>query len=744
MSRRAPLNDDHWRTAAVPQVPFGPVYDIDEVGEWLPAAVPGDVRLDLIRAGRLPDPYYGMDNEKCQWVDGFDWWYVRDVEAMQDGAKRRFVIFEGIDYLSAVFWNGQVLGRHAGMFSRQMYEIPGVGEGTLAVRVWGSDALPRLRLNGIGHYLRRQSEKYLAANPALPDRLATLKCQMSYGWDFAPRLRTCGIWDEAFLVNTGDGFIRDIWVRGLPDGRVSVELEVDSALNGSLGVVVVVRGRNFTCDPQRFEFELAGRPISQHYSINFRLEDPHPWNPWDRGEPNLYQLQVSLVDARGELDSASTTFGLRTIDLVPNPGAPASEPPWTFSVNRVSEFIRGANWVPADSVPARVGRDHYESLLNLARSANINLVRVWGGGLREKSAFYELCDELGILVWQEFPFSGAPFDSLARDQDLLSLARNECAAIVRSIRNHPSIALWCSGNEFSTTANAALVKTLRKVVAENDGTRPFKPASPSAGEEHNWRVWHWMGNTAEYRRGDAAFYGEFGLQSPPNVDSLSEFIPNQDVWPPGEVWRYHNAQLDKLERYARSVQPEPNTLDRFVLASQEAQLRGLQVMIEYARRRKGRVSGCAFWQFDEPWPAICWSVVDYARRPKPAYFKIKELYNPILVSLDYPLLLRKPGDRLDGDVWIVNDLLRPVQAELCGYLNERLILNLPVQIPADVAVQVARLKLDVASADNALRFELIEGSQVISANEYDLNYCDRGEIGGLASPVERASALFKK
>ncbi len=743
MRKTSSLSGGSWRLGSVSSKPFGPVNDLDQVQEWLPATVPGDVRLDLLHAGRIPDPFFGMNNAASQWVDSQDWWYVRDVELEVEEKARLFVTFEGIDYQSAVFWNGQELGRHMGMFSRQIYELPHSQSGQLAVRVWGSDALPRLKLNRAERSVKSIGRRLLPANPTFPDRLATLKCQMSFGWDFAPALRTCGIWDDVALVRTRAVFIREVWVQSLPDGRVIVRFALDPPLAILLLATATVRGKNFASEPQQFAFDLKGAQDQGYHLLKFQLAEPRAWNPWDRGTPNLYELELTLSDAEGELDSIGATFGLRTIDLAPNPGAPPDEPPWTFVVNGAAEYIRGANWVPADAIPGRVRWEDYAALVQLARSANVNLLRVWGGGLREKRAFYDLCDEQGILVWQEFPFSGAPFDHLHRDRKFLSFTHAECGAIVRALRNHPSLALWCGGNEFSTSANARLVETLRRTVAENDGTRPFKPGSPSRGEHHNWRVWHWMANTRDYRLDDAGFYGEFGMQSPPAAEALARFIPDEALWRPGEVWAYHNAELAKLWRYALALNPNLDRMEEFVQASQQAQLRGLQVMIEHARRRKGRVSGCAFWQLDEPWPAICWSVVDYTRNPKPAYFKIKELYNLILISFDYPLMPRLPGELVRGDLWLINDALRPVRGQLRAYLDEVPLPSLSVEISPNEARRVGALEIPMATGANVLRFELEEEGAVVSRNEYDLSYCDRGEVNWLSARLEEISARFK-
>lgn len=743
MRRTLSLNDDHWQVGSVPRKPYGGTYDLGEVKDWLPATVPGDIRLALLRSGAIADPYIGMNNSSSQWIDALDWWYVKELELDAEELDRAFVIFEGIDYQSAVFWNGREIGRHVGMFSRQIYELPPDRAGLIAVRVWGSGSLPRPELNPIERFIQAVSERFVPGNPAFPDRITTLKCQMSFGWDFAPRLLTSGIWDDVSLVQARGVFVRDVWVQAVPDGRVLIRLAIDSEMRIALRVDVVVTGSNFNSEPQQFEFDLAVSPIRKNYELRIQLKEPRLWNPWDRGEPNLYALEVRLFDELGELDSTTTKFGLRSIDLAPNPGAPTDEPPWTFFINDNPMFIRGANWVPADAIPGRVTRKDYEGLVGLARSANINLLRVWGGGLREKSAFYDICDKEGILIWQEFPFSGAPFDFLSRGGIFFEFANDECGAIVRVLRNHPSLALWCGGNEFSAKANAQLVHTLRAAVAENDGTRPFKPASPSGGEQHNWRVWHWGANTRDFRKDDFAFFGEFGLQSPPGADALGRFISSGGLWPPAEEWSFHNAELEKIWRYARGVQPSIGSLQGLVQAAQDAQLRGLQVMIEHARRHKGRVSGCAFWQFDEPWPAICWSVVDYNHHPKPAYFKIKDLYNPVLVSFEYALAIRAAGDVVRGRVWVINDKLSPLQGELAVALDGRRVLTLPVNVPGNASAIVGELDFVLTTAENRLEFELVSNGELVSTNEYDMTYCDRGEISCLSACLEKFSSLIK-
>jgi beta-mannosidase len=759
------LTDSHWRVGAVAQKPFGDVNDLDEVTEWLPAQVPGDVRLDLLRAGRISDPFYADNNEASQWIDARDWWYVRELALDLHEDERAFLIFDGIDYQSVVFFNGEPLGRHVGMFSRQIYELTEdrgrktdasvIGHrSSVAVRIWGSAALPKLHKTLAQRlWARLVKPLYTPPSEPFPDRYATLKCQMQFGWDFAPRLRTCGIWDDAYIVIARSVFIEDVWVKvsgfRLQVARVSVSLTLDSDRAQDVRVMCNVRGKNFASDTQTFAFDVTLARGKQTREIAFELNDARLWHPWDRGEPNLYELHIviaseakqspirdseiasrtSLAMTEDVLDSFTTTFGIREFELVRAEGAPSNAEPWQFVINGTREFLRGANWVPLDAIPARLTRADYAARLQQARDANINFLRVWGGGLREKRAFYDLCDELGILVWHEFPFSGTLLDHFPRDRAFLDFARGECAAIVRALRNHPSLVVWCGGNEFSPSRNRAIVEMLRAVVAEHDGTRPFKPASPYRDESHNWRVWHRYANLRDYRKDTTPFLSEFGLQSLPDLESLAKFLPADALTAPHALWVYHRAELKKLKRYAQSPISD---LQSLISATQRAQAIGLQIAIEHLRRRKPRATGVAVWQLNDCWPSISWSVVDYYGTPKRAYWTMQKSYAPVLASFEYDLQPRRADDVVRGVLWIINDLRATYRdAELRAELNGAEIFARTLDIEPDSATRVDTLAVTLGESENILRLRVLWRGQTLSENEYDLNFYDVGEISWL-------------
>ena len=237
------------------------------------------------------------------------------------------------------------------------------------------------------------------------------------------------------------------------------------------------------------------------------------------------------------------------------------------------------------------------------------------------------------------------------------MVESETREIVRQVRNHPSVVLWCGGNEFNPQRNRPVVEAMRRAAIDEDGTRPFQAASPYGGDSHNWKIWHQFYPPESYQQDTAQIMTEFGLQAPPVVESLRRFLPLEEMWPPASVWTFHRAQMGKLWHYAQ-IPNLKSEMETFVEASQRAQARGIQIAVEHARRRKYATSGFLVWQFNSPWPAIDWALVDYYRVPKLAYHRLAEIANPLLVSLNYPLRRYAPGDALTADVWVINDWLR--------------------------------------------------------------------------------------
>jgi beta-mannosidase len=737
--RSVELNGEDWWLGQAPldSIPGQATWqEMEHVGEWLPAIVPGNVRADLLRLGRLPDLNYAMQSLSAQWVDDHSWWMVREFQLELAQKERAHLILRGIDYVSDLFLNGHYLGRHEGMFSPQRHDISALAgaENRLAIRILGSRWLPGDRSNGWERALERL-ESVLGELRSSPLRRDTLKCQMGFGWDFAPRLRTMGVWDDVYVAVSGAVAIRDLATRSKLLERaalLTLYLDLDASRSLPVRIRSTLRGETFDAPPLVFEQSASLEEGRSHHMLELMVPHPRLWWPWDHGSPHLYRLTVEVADDNGLLDSVSQTIGLRQIEM----------DAWTLRLNGRRVYVRGANWVPADLLPGRITRDDYRSLLTLARQANMNLLRVWGGGLREKLDFYDLCDRQGILVWQEFPFSCAFLARFPRSRSFLRLASSEVAAIVRDLRNHPSVAIWCGGNEFSPRRNRPLVHVVNEVVSALDPERPLLAASPHGGDSHNWEVWKFFEPPSRYRRDRSSFASEFGLQSPPDINSLRSFIPDDEIWPPGPSWRHHGAALRKLARYSwpwlsgveagRAMDDSHQGIESSIAASQLAHARALQVAIEHYRRRKSRGNGGAIvWQLNEPWPAISWALLAFPRQPKPAYEMVRRLFSPVLVCLDYPLRRYGAGSRFTADVWAVHD----GSEALSGCNLEVVLLDAEgnqlecelhsVDVPGDSAQVVGHLEWTLPPTEGCrVACKLALDEQVLSTNEYDLSVFD--------------------
>ena len=463
------------------------------------------------------------------------------------------------------------------------------------------------------------------------DRLLTWKAPVHAGWDFSPRLLAAGIWDDVVLHTARSVCIIDTWVRadwGEKQGvlvKMTLDSDRDQTVELHASLLSMVISNNDLSHKKYLNLKKGLQ------TIQFLWETAHlePWNTHDRGFPHLYRLRLQLLDGKGLLDEHETTVGARTIGWGADRGRNLAD---IVYLNGERLYLRGVNWVPLDLLRGDgMEKKRYRNLLQAAVDAGVNAIRVWGGGGRERKHFYDLCDELGLLVWQELPIACVFLDHLPEDDGYLELARRETTGIVRQLRGHPSLALWGGGNEWGPGRHKRLGQTLGQVMSEEDPSRRWLPASPSPGDSHNWDVWHVKASPQAYAADLAPLLSEFGLAAPPDTKTLTSMLAPDQLWPPGPAWASRKAELDKLRHYARPFLPESEqdiSLDQFVAASQEAQARGLQVGIEAYRLRSDAV-GTFIWQWNEPWPAICWSIIPYDGSPKRAYAQVACSYAPV-------------------------------------------------------------------------------------------------------------------
>ncbi len=688
-------------------------------GNPFTGTVPGDLISDLVRNGMLDDPYLDVNSEKCLWINDYDWVYRKRFSGGCPALERKFLRFAGVDYEAWIRLNGHVLGAHEGMFGRIVFEITShmEEENEVEVLLVGRANTWRERIKGLNPILRSGKA-----------RMKTLKAQYSFGWDFAPALKGAGIWDEVHIHSTGPVAIDDIWIRpDLTSGSVDTEIFLSSRASGDgeLAWRVEPVGHEAPgCEGVKTISFAAG---PQSVGLKFDVPDAQAWESWDLGDQNLYRLSVEVRYGSEPSDEASDTFGFRNIGFESNPRAPEGSAPWTLVINGRRLFLRGVNWIPMDSLLARLDEKRYRKLLTMARDMGANLIRVWGGGLREKKIFYDLCDELGLLVWQEFPFACAIIEHYPRSGHYLKLVARECADIIRQLRNHPSLFLWCGGNELHAKKNEALIDTVRHQVETHDTERRFHPVSPALGDSHNWVVWHGKGNPEDYLEDKAPMISEFGLQAVPVGETVEAMLSEKFRWPPDKkAWKHHNIDWGKMLKYVRNV-PAPNSLEEFIEATQRMQAHILKTSIERWRRMKFTKGGFAIWQLNDPWPAVTWSLVDYFGRPKLSYHALKMSMAPLAVAIFYPLRRWRYGDKVPYDIAVINDYHRSFHGLTARvFLGDREVDSARFEIrPNSVAAaEDRRVELD-CDPPRVLRITLSDAQGAeLAKNEHDLEVFD--------------------
>ncbi len=608
--------------------------DPTRLDDWIPGTVPGSIQRDLMQAGRLPDLYNELDLDAVlHQVDEQDWWYRTTVPGI-DPKRRAWLRFAGIDYQAAVMLNGRELGRGPGMFAAREWEVTEQlrrGSAELAVRIWGGGALPRWPETRRLRFQRWLMNKVQGGIGAFDDRLLTWKAPVHSGWDFAPRLLAAGIWDDVTLHTARSVGILDVWARadwGEERGLVlQLTLDSDREMTVELHANLSPIDNSINDLGHKEWFRLKKGLQTVHFA--WKTDQLLPWSTHDRGHPQLYKLRVQLTDEQGFLDEHETRVGVRTIGWGSNGGRNVADSAY---LNGKPLYLKGVNWVPLDLLPGdELEEERYRYLLRAAVDAGVNAIRVWGGGGRERKLFYDLCDELGLLVWQEIPIACVFLDHLPEDDEYLALVRRETRGIVQQLRGHPSLALWGGGNEWGPGRHKRLVQALGQIVSGEDPSRRWLPASPGPGDSHNWKVWHDQASPEAYGDDPAPLLSEFGLAAPPDTETLAGMLPPDQHWPPGPAWSMRKAELHKLWYYARPFLPEPQantSLDQFIAASQEAQARGLQAGIEAYRLHPDAV-GTFIWQWNEPWPAICWSIIPYNGSPKRSYTQVARSYAPV-------------------------------------------------------------------------------------------------------------------
>lgn len=632
----------------------------------IPAKVPGIVDTDLLAAGKIPDPFY-RDNEKAvQWVGEVPWTYSRTFTLTPDFLRHRQIRLrcEGLDTLSHVVVNGKDVAHTDNMF-----------------RTWEFDIRPLLHagVNSIAISFE-PVEPYLKAREhqaAFPDKPISgwgyiRKAPFQQGWDFAPKIITCGIWKNIGLIGWDKARLTDIGVAQSfrKDGKValSVDIEANTAVAAVAHTTVLFQGRKVA--------ETA-TPLGDGKAVaKLTVAKPQLWWPAGMGPQNLYDVRVSLRDSQGRtVDSGARTIGLRTITWIPK----TATHPLTLAVNGRPFFAKGTNWVPCDALISRASAARERRFVDDAVGAHMNLIRLWGGGYYEDDAFYDECDKKGLMLWSEFKFADAAYPIF--DPAWLANVKAEAQDNVRRLRHHPSIAVWSGNNECigfvadktdpshmtHEDYNLLFHKMLPDVVQDLAPGAVYTPGSPESGDEHDWSVWH-GGARFESYRGVHGFMSEFGFQSfptPQTADSYTTAADRDTVLSP--IMRFHQRNwgsgnqmiLNSFNRYYK----KPKDFDSTLWLSQIQQSDGVLTGVENWRRDWPNSTGSLVWQYDDCWPTASWAMVDYYGRPKALWYRLSRAYAPVMLS---GLADGKTGHT---ELWICNSHPRALHGTLSWALT---------------------------------------------------------------------------
>ena len=717
---------------------------LEPLSDCLPAKVPGDVFTSLMEAGRIPDPYIDMNSKEVQWVDDRAWLYMTEFEYEKVSGKRLWLQLTGLDYKSRIDFNGQTLvPHHEGMFSRVDLDVTEHldQDGTQELRIiffgmGGPSGITAAMANTFGY----ENQLEMRDN---------LKTPMSTGWDFSPELKGAGIKDGVFTYETGPIRIKDIFARPHLDGRVDVTVELDGKLpdiNGETSELILkIDGLGFESGIEERK-TLNALDAEKESVFDFTLNVPTPklWWPWDMGEQNLYTVTATVISGSTS-DHAGDIFGFREYEWKPAENAPKDWPDWVLYVNGKRAFIRGANWVPPEAMYGRGDKKRYLELNDMAKEANINMLRIWGGGNRENRCFYDYCDQNGIMVWQEFPYACVFVTGYSRSKKYKEVARQEVEEIVRQLRNHPSLIMWCGGNEFNIKQNRHVVKIMRRAVSELDPTRRFIASSPVKGDSHNWVVWHSKGNLKDYFEDRSAQVSEFGLQSYPAVSTLEKYISSEYLMPvDNDVYVHHSLGPSKMDKYVSAIE-HGDSLAAYVQASQKVQAHYMKRGIEHWRQSKYETAGTAFWMFNDPWPAVSWSVIDYELNKKEAYYAIKQAYQPVLVTAAYDDRKWGPGDDFKAEIMVVNDLHErfdnsKITAGICGAEGP----SFEVDVTEDSVLSAGILERTIPEdcEEPVLTLTMTKCEEELSSSFYELWIHDpksAGKLGRLSTDIGHAA-----
>ena len=616
------------------------------------ATIPGTVHTDLYENQLIPDPFYGANEKQLQWIENENWEYESTFSLSEKEISNENIEleFDGLDTYATVYINGKLVLEADNMF-----------------RKWIISAKNHLK-KGKNHLkivflsaVQKGKEEAAKLSFTLPEkeRVFVRKAQYQFGWDWGPRFVTAGIWKKVQLKFWNSATIENIKFSQLElnDKKAILEFTTEIYVSKAKTIQLKINEKSET-----FNLKKGTNTVKMRYEIS----NPKLWWCNSLGDPNLYPFSIELYQKEKTLDKKKLNIGLRTIELIQENDQHGKS--FYFKLNGKSVFMKGANYVPPDSFLPRVPDATYFSLVENAKKANMNMLRVWGGGVYADDEFYNACDSNGILVWQDFMFACAMYPG---DEKFVKNVKQEVIDNVNRLQNHPSIALWCGNNEndegwhnwgwqkqfnYSKADSTQIWNDYKKVFHEMipktlDSLLPkeknvYWPSSPSIGwgrkesltqgDSHYWGVWWGKEPFEMYKKKVGRFMSEYGFQGMPNIKTLEKVIAKEDFNFTSEAFKNHQKHptgFETIKEYMNRDFPVPTSMEKYNYVSQLLQAHGMKIAIEAHRLAKPYCMGSLYWQLNDCWPVTSWSTLDYYGNWKAAHYQVKESFSPILLAV---------------------------------------------------------------------------------------------------------------
>ena len=671
---------------------------------FVPAAVPGNVELDLANAGMLPkDLFFGDNVRLVRKYELYEWWYVTEFESSPEKGRKIDLCFQGVDCFAQYWLNGEILGESDNMFVENRFDITGktskTGKNTLVVRI--RPALPEAAKKSYDPLMTYTWGKTMV------DHIWVRKAAHSYGWDIMPRVVSAGLW-RPVSIEIRDSFeIRDLYfmTAALENGRAKMNLHYELEVPDE-----------FLLEKMYLELDIAGGGQELHLThsvffkcgvVFFELEDPMLWWPKGYGEQPFYSAQMKLMCHGKILAQTEREFAVRMVNI--DHSDQAGQERFLIQVNGEPILCKGTNWVPLDAFHSRDG-ERLERALELVDDIGCNMIRCWGGNVYENQAFFTYCDRKGIMVWQDFAMACACYP---QDPEFLEKIKKEATAVIRSLRHHPSLILWAGDNECDTlmlsrginpNLNQITRRVLPEAVFQCDPIRFFYPSSPyvtqrifegqgKMPEDHLWGPRDYY-KGRYYAENGAMFASEIGYHGCPGLSSLKKFLEKDKLWPwqGNEQWILHSTDQDNdpyriqlLSDQIKELFGEvPDAIEDYIAASQISQAEAKKFFIENTRLKKWKKSGIIWWNLLDGWPQFSDAVVDYFFAKKLAYYYIKRVQTPICISIAEPenwgcqaVVCNDSRKEVSGTyrIWDGDSKQTLLEGKFCAAANENTLLG---------------------------------------------------------------------